>query len=267
MRVVCWNIERGYRPSEIVDMLRTLDADIYLLYELDRGVKRTKGVDMFQLIGDGLGLTGKYIREFYEIESVWRKIIPWGGPGGGEIGNAIFSKYPIKNYSVIDLPLKGPLYYRRSTVVPELFQPRKGCRKAQLFTVTVDGHDLDIVSAHLELWRSNWEHRKQQLEAALQDTSSSRHLLLAGDFNSVQGAVKATFGFPRQGEVAQLRQWLAAKQLQDPFADWQTTSGRLGIRAKLDWMAASADLQVSAAKLQTTDLSDHACLVVDYISS
>ena len=239
MRIVYWNIERGYHPDAIVQQLKALDADIYLLCELDRGVKRTNGVDMFTRIQEGLEMHGKYIREFEEIDSIWRRIIPWGGPGGGGIGNAVFSRYPIYNYRTIDLPVCSPLVYDRSTWIPELFKPRSGRRKAQIFQVDVEGVQLTIASMHLELWRSDWNHRREQLESAIREVKEE-NFILAGDFNSVGGALFATlFRRPGLGEVKKTRNWLKQHDLEDPFLDSDTTSGRLGIRAKLDWIAAT----------------------------
>jgi endonuclease/exonuclease/phosphatase family metal-dependent hydrolase len=264
MRIVCWNIERGYRPSQIVAQLKHLNADIYLLYELDRGVKRTGGVDMFKIIGQGLGCSGQYVTEFLEVDSIWRRIIPWGGPGGGEIGNAIFSKHTLEEYSVLNLPLQKPLTYERTTLIPELFQPRKGCRKAQICTIPIDGIDIQIASAHLELWRGGWRHRKRQLDAILGHTKGD-YTVVAGDFNSVQGAVTAMItGSPQKAEIHHLRTFLGRHGLVDPFADSDTTAGRLGVHAKLDWVAASESMVVSKAVVIPTGLSDHACLVVDY---
>lgn len=264
MKVVYWNIERGYNPDLIVKELKDLNADLYLLSELDRGVKRTGCVDMFERIQDGLGLPGEYVREFYEIDTPWRRIIPWGGPGGGEIGNAIFSRYPILKYRSINLPTLAPLTYSRTTLFPELFQPRDGCRKAQVFTIALGGTPLTIVSAHLELMRCSWTHRRHQLEAALQDVDAS-NVLLAGDFNCVGGSVLATlFGQPGFGEVREVRKWLAARGLTDPFTDKDTTCGRLGINAKLDWIAAGTKQKIKTARMVRTVLSDHAYLLVDY---
>lgn len=62
MRVVTWNIQRA-RPNpdgpaaldRVIDGLRSLDADVYALQELDRGRRRSGGVDQPQRIADALG--------------------------------------------------------------------------------------------------------------------------------------------------------------------------------------------------------------------
>ena len=255
MRVVCWNIERGYQPNAIIEQLQTLKGDVYLLFELDRGVKRTRGVDMYGRIKNSLGLHAAYAREFYEIDSPWRSIIPWGGPGGGEIGNAVFSRYPILNHRIISLPTAPPLNYRRTTLIPELFQPRAGQRKAQVFEIAPYGTKIGLASMHLELWRSGWSHRKSQLQAALNECKAET-LIFGGDFNCVGG-----------GEVKKVRQWLQDNNLVDPFKNSDTTCGRLGVRAKLDWLATTQPKMIKAARTCRTALSDHSYLVVDFNDS
>lgn len=264
MRVVCWNIERGYDPAAIASYLKSLKGDIYMLYELDRGVKRTKKVDMYKIIQDSLGLNGRYVREFYEIESPWRRIVPWGGPGGGETGNAFFSSFPIQGYGVKELPKQSPLLYERTTLIPELFQPRKGCRKSQHFQVTVNSKTITFISSHLELWRSGWEHRREQLAAAVGPYAESDRLVVAGDFNCVEGAIVSKIGRNRTAEVGKVREWLYRRGLNDPFNNEQVTSGRWGINAKLDWIAATKNMKITGYHSEKTDLSDHDCLIVDY---
>lgn len=191
MRIVSWNLERGYHPDKTADFLKELDADIYCVYELDRGVKRTNGIDMFQILKDKLNMNSYYVKEFEEIDSIWREIIPWGGAGGGEIGNAIFSKFEIKNYKTVELPTNSKLEYLGKTWIPELFQPRRGKRKAQVFEIEESGKVLNLATVHLELWKSNWMHRKLQLETAINNLDLDS-TILCGDFNNVSGVIKST---------------------------------------------------------------------------
>ena len=45
LRIVQWNIERGYELPGIIEQLRTLDADVLLLQEIDVGCDRSGGLD------------------------------------------------------------------------------------------------------------------------------------------------------------------------------------------------------------------------------
>ncbi len=263
MKIVSWNIERGYHPNETVAFLKNLNADVYALYELDRGVKRTKGVDMFSLIEEGLKMPGKYVKEFDEIESVWRTVIPWGGPGGGEIGNALFTRLPIVEYHSIELPTTSTLRYDGSTWVPELFQPRRGSRKAQIATLETPFGIITCVAMHAELWRSNWAHRKTQLETAIHNIPP-QSLILMGDFNNVTGTISASLsGKYDSTEVLSMREWLASKELVDPFSNMDVTGGRLVFKSKIDWLAMGNNFRVREKEMLHTLLSDHACLSVE----
>lgn len=46
VRIVQWNIERGYKFDEIVQTLKIVDADILLLQEIDVGCDRSGGRDV-----------------------------------------------------------------------------------------------------------------------------------------------------------------------------------------------------------------------------
>ena len=46
LRLVQWNIERGYQYKRILDTLRRLDADIVALQEIDIHCKRSDGIDV-----------------------------------------------------------------------------------------------------------------------------------------------------------------------------------------------------------------------------
>ena len=256
-------MERGYKPDDIVRKLQELQADIYLLYELDRGVKRTSGIDMFARVEAGLGLPGKYVTESHEIDTVWRRFNFHEGRGGGERGNAVFSRFDILEYRTLELPVP-PHIQPISFPMSKVFQPDTVPRKSQIFQIETARGSISIASIHLELFRLHWKDREQQLEAIIREMRTD-HLLIAGDLNTVGGALKANLlRTPGGGDVAKMRAWLREKNLIDPFTDTDTTCGRLGIRAKIDWMAASPGLKVLATHSVSTNLSDHNYLVVDY---
>jgi len=270
LRVVSWNIERGLRLLGVSDVLKALKADLMLLTELDRGVARSRGLDVFSELCDRLSVEGHFAREFQELESVWRRIIPTGGPGGGVHGNAVLSRLAIEDYQVIDLPTTAPLSWEGRTLVPELFEPRVGRRIAQRFRVRIEGRPISVINTHLENWRCGWHHRRDQLCAALRGffpgprEPQGGARLLAGDLNCLEGVAKTFMGWRTvNDEVPKLRAFLRLYGLSDPFADSDATCCALGTKTKLDWVA-SAGLRVIESQLLDTGLSDHACLVVDY---
>jgi endonuclease/exonuclease/phosphatase family metal-dependent hydrolase len=69
LKVVQWNIERGYKIDKILSILRELDADILCLQELDIGCARSGSIDCFETIGKSLELNGIFVTEFEEVFS------------------------------------------------------------------------------------------------------------------------------------------------------------------------------------------------------
>jgi endonuclease/exonuclease/phosphatase family metal-dependent hydrolase len=263
LKIVSWNIERGYFPDQSCHFLRSLDADVYLLTELDRGNKRTRGVDMFDRIQQALDMAGFFALEFVEHESIWRSIIRQGGPGGGTHGNAIYARLPMDNYRVVSLPTNDRLTWQGTTIVPELFEPRSGGRNAQLFELTLGDRSITFINTHIENWRCDWNHRKLQLSSAL-SSANSPDILIAGDFNPLGGVVKTIMGLnPVNEEVIELRAFLESHDLHDPFSNGDYTMFSWGTRSKFDWLACSSGLKVISKTNLRTPLSDHNCLVVD----
>lgn len=262
-RVVSWNIERGYFPESCCHFLRSLNADIYLLTELDRGNKRTAEVDMFERISQALDMPGQFAVEFLEHDSLWRSIIRQGGPGGGSHGNAIFSRVPIENYRVSPLPTNETLSWEGKTTIPELFEPRSGQRNAQIFELTLNGRRVTFINTHIENWRCGWNHRRAQLIHALQSIEGPR--ILAGDLNPLGGVLKTVFGLERvNSEVLQLRAFLGEQGLFDPYSNEDYTMFSWGARSKFDWLALSQELTVTSKSNIRSPLSDHNCLVVEF---
>src|ERR1700730_8330171 len=67
VRVVSWNIERGLRFSAILDFLRSAEADLILLQEVDLNVRRTQHRDIASEIAQSLRLNYVFGKEFQEL--------------------------------------------------------------------------------------------------------------------------------------------------------------------------------------------------------
>lgn len=262
MKIFSWNIERGYYPDAVAEVVRKASPDVALLTELDQGNERTAMVDMFARLGEALGpeYQGRFAVEFQEKPSLWRRVIPTGGPASGLHGNAVFARGPIEDYQEIRLPTRAPLTWTGGTIIPELFEPRDGGRIAQRFRFHHRGRPVWMINVHLENWRSSWDHRREQLDAALAGTEGQPRVL-AGDLNPMEG-VLATWRRSRGGyrEVRALREYFAERGLSDPFPDTAYTLFSYGLRAKFDWIAISEELSGEALANKRTPWSDHNCL-------
>lgn len=96
LRVLSYNIHHGEGVDKsldierIADVIKSVKPDVVALQEVDRGVTRTKGMDQ---PGDLSRLTG--------MEVLFGNNIRYQG---GDYGNAVLSKLPIKRYENHSLP-------------------------------------------------------------------------------------------------------------------------------------------------------------------
>ncbi len=67
LRVVSWNIAQGARYERVRDALDEIDADIYLLQEVDIGVRRSDYRNVARDLAHDLDLNWVFAGEFQEI--------------------------------------------------------------------------------------------------------------------------------------------------------------------------------------------------------
>lgn len=187
IRCLQWNIERNYKPEEILATLTQLDADILCIQEIDIGCRRSGyDRDHFLEICQSQGLYGGFVPEFWELEHPDRKD---RDQGGGVHGNAILSKWPVNGFRVLDhvhhayewerdgLKLKEPRLGRRFTIVADIQTP---------------SGPLLCYSAHLEVF-TGIVGRISALSDILADSElySDRYpyQILFGDLNTISHSI------------------------------------------------------------------------------
>ncbi|KAJ1950319.1 hypothetical protein FBU59_000738 [Linderina macrospora] len=181
LRVVQWNIERGYQLDKVLETLERLDADIICLQEIDIGNKRSGGGNHAQAIAERLKLNGAMVVEFQELESPARDK---GQQGGGIHGNAIYSKYNM-NLRVID-HRHQPYNWERDGAI--LGEPRRGRRFTLAAEVLVPRRPSVLAySAHFECF-TGIIGRVGQLSDLMHDSEQHAatlpHQLVFGDLNT-----------------------------------------------------------------------------------
>jgi endonuclease/exonuclease/phosphatase family metal-dependent hydrolase len=160
LRVVDWNIERGYKLPALTRELRGLDADVLLLQELDVGCGRSAFADVPQHLADALGMHCAFLVEF-------RELVQHDAPRSAENeaglwafhGNAIMSRYPfrdiraIQHTAAVDWGTTGtrvcePRVGHRGVLTAELRLPR------DRFAPHTSGADLrvQLYCMHLEIF-------------------------------------------------------------------------------------------------------------------
>jgi endonuclease/exonuclease/phosphatase family metal-dependent hydrolase len=98
LRLVQWNIERGYKLAEIIALLLAQDADVIALQELDIGCARSGWNDNLRSIAAALKMNAHFVAEFKELYSPLR---PADCQGGGVHGNALLSRFEHAAVSVV----------------------------------------------------------------------------------------------------------------------------------------------------------------------
>jgi len=145
LRLLQWNIERGYKMDEIIAELKKQDADVIALQEIDIGCERSGWRDTGREIAQALGMHYACTIEFIELYSPMR---PTSAQGGGVHGNALLSRWPLHFIR----PVPHTIVYDWESRGDERSEPRLGGR----YTLTAQAHipgfpyPIQIYSAHLE---------------------------------------------------------------------------------------------------------------------
>lgn len=157
MKVITWNIHRcigldgGYRPERVASVLKSLDADIIALQEVDSSLLATAKKNQLEFLADELGMQavmGPTLHSDY-----------------GAYGNAILTRHEIMLCEEHDLS------FRR-------FEPRG----ALVVVLRHVNGSIRFLNTHLGL--KYWE-RAFQVDRLLSDLvwNHNENVIVAGDFN------------------------------------------------------------------------------------
>jgi endonuclease/exonuclease/phosphatase family metal-dependent hydrolase len=162
MRVMSWNIHHGEGMDNVIDIDRIaqviLDekADIVALQEVDRGVERSKKIDMITKLADHTGMTYAFGKTM-EYQ-------------GGDYGNAILTRFPI---------------FEERNVLFRKF-PETEQRGVLLLVLGINGEEIVVASTHLDSQGSDSVRSPNvdDLRTILKATGL-RPIMLCGDFNDI----------------------------------------------------------------------------------
>jgi len=229
LRIAHWNIQRGFNIEQIKTLLASSDtyyyiyrnnireksqdsfrrelkllstSDIISLNEVDIGMPRTNYRNNIDELATSLGYNYAFATEFIELGPIIAMLNIDSKKYCGLHGNAILSKYPIKNVEVVRLPDTYKWYEeelkRRSLLegarrigAKGLFREqifsevRRGGRNAIIADIELPNKEIvTVVSTHLED-RCFPKGRFKQMEYLLTKLKYKRTpLILAGDFNT-----------------------------------------------------------------------------------
>jgi endonuclease/exonuclease/phosphatase family metal-dependent hydrolase len=237
VRVMTYNIFSGKdlqrQPSldRVAAYIDSLDIDIIFLQEVDRHTRRSGGVDQAAILG---GLTGMHV--------VFGRSMDFDG---GEYGNAILSRWPVRAWRVVPLPAGDS---------PEPGAAATEPRSLLYVVVESPGGALHLLNTHLDHREASPARHTQVLElmgwiaASLPPRAS---VIFGGDLNAR----------PETPEVRALAALFSDVWPACGSGDGSTFRSDVPDR-RIDYIML-AGLHCTAARVPDRQLSDHRPVVVD----
>ncbi len=241
--LVCWNIERGVRRSEILQSFNgPLVADLYVLQEVDLHTRRTGYRDVAADLARGTGMNYVYGAEFEELAQ-GRKDLP------AFHGQAVLSRYPISRARILRFRHQpynwGPWWKRPRWAV---LQPRNGGRISLVAEIQLGAQTVVVYNTHLES-QTDDSGRAQQMDEILEDLrmrySSDTPVVVAGDLNT------------KKGTDSVVLQKLRSAGFRDVFDEHKgPLNTKVGLERRKDWIFLRG-LRPSDARVSNLPISDH----------
>jgi endonuclease/exonuclease/phosphatase family metal-dependent hydrolase len=191
LRIVSWNIERGFKLDRIIKFFKedsTLSkADIVLVIECDNGMGRTSNRNVSKELAEELGFNYCFAPSYLVL-----------GKGAiGETnhitkntnalhGTTILSKYKIKEAKSVNVPPVKEVFHSS--------EKRLGNKKGLVAEILVDNKTVALGAVHIDL-SSTAQDRANQLEVIVNNLPDSDIQIIGGDWNC------GTFNLRRKWEI------------------------------------------------------------------
>ena len=239
VRVLVLNMHAGKDASgadnlqRISDLVRSNSPDVVLLQEVDRGTKRSGGVDQLARLRETTGYDGAFGASLVAYD-------------GGQYGIAVLSRRPVASQLTIPLPISPA-----ETRAGGSHEPRV----ALVALTNMGGRVMwRIVNTHLD--PADEAAREQEVASLLtvtrEQAATGSPFLTGGDFNSTPDSP--------------VQQSLKAAGLRDAWIECGKGDGftyPANVPAKrIDYLFLAGQLRCSQAQVLDTTLSDHRPLLV-----
>ncbi|MCA9508880.1 MAG: endonuclease/exonuclease/phosphatase family protein [Myxococcales bacterium] len=161
----------------IANAMSKMDADIFLLQEVDLDSNRTYRIDQIEFIKKRTG------HAFHACATVWEKnYVPFPfWPPAHHIGyvraaNCVLSRFPLKNHQriIFDKPESYPFWYNWGYID----------RGIERVDVQIGDKTIALLNVHFEAWETQAREKQIQETKKYMD-SIHTPIILAGDFNTV----------------------------------------------------------------------------------
>lgn len=179
-RVVAWNIERG---TQLQGQLQALtqdpylrEADVLLLTETDVGMARSGNLDIAREMAQKLGMCYAFVPCYLSLvkgSGVERNVS--GENRVGLHGNAILSRYPIRNVRPVHL----------ENGIDKVAASEKRLGQQTAIAAVIDFPQKAVAAASVHLCaQSSQRHRMQQMQTVLDGLPSQGPAVIGGDWNT-----------------------------------------------------------------------------------
>jgi endonuclease/exonuclease/phosphatase family metal-dependent hydrolase len=244
MKLLQWNIWYKEKIENIASLIQEIKPDILCLQELSNNTEFNAGIHTAQYLRDVLGMN-----MFYREGQKWSA----GDKQSQEVGNAIYSTYPIASgsYTYINDPTNNPTdFSAEGRVYLEV-------------DLKIDKQLLTVGTTHMSYTREfiETEQKKRSTDLLLNKVRKNRDsFIFSGDFNVMPDSYTTTEiekSFVNVGPDNAQKTWTTK-----PFIEGSFQADSLNFR--LDYVFATPDIHVASTQILQTPFSDHLPIVVEF---
>jgi len=144
IRVVNWNIDRGFKLRGVIEFIDSAKADIILLQEADLNARRTHHINVAREIAQKLQMNYVFGREFQELTQGSKKSPAYHG-------QATLSPWPLSNSRIIRFQ-KQSHFWRPHWFLPEIAPFQERLRGRLVVSETnIAGRAIMTYNPHLDM--------------------------------------------------------------------------------------------------------------------
>jgi endonuclease/exonuclease/phosphatase family metal-dependent hydrolase len=176
--------------------VRSLDADILALQEVDRAQPRSHSADLTAVAAEAMGaVEHRFVAAISGTPgATWMAATGREQPGTAAYGIALLSRYPVRSFQVIRLPTVPFAFPMWLPVPRKVVVVREEPRAAVVAVVETPLGELTVVNTHLSFvpgW-NRWQLRRLRRDLA----GFPGPLVLMGDLNMTPPTPSALTGWP-----------------------------------------------------------------------